>query len=457
MTLSRRRRILRTSCAGALLLSSLPLQASTNTPSDPLHDAVARVFSYRDEYREPLPPAAVRKLEEDGIDEHEAVLLTLLRHPDITIAEAQRLATEADLRGARLYPNPWLQMEAEEVEPGAELGGAELNFLLRQQILTGGRFSKRVQTARRRVEVAGWAFNEAGVTLAAEARSSFLRVLASRELVSLSREQEGLAGELASVVSKRVAAGATSLASQLRAEVFVADTSARRARAEATQEVADIALRALLVEISRDPRWTGSLPDSRPPPSPTRVERLLTDTSPTLARLQSSYEAARASHSTERARRNPNVTVGLGVRRDRASDDTSYLATLGVPLPVSDRNQGGIQRAKAGVLQAKAALDSARLRLGARARGLVATLAQLHHQCESFRTVILPKARKALALSRTGFRSGKFPYINVLDAQRELSVALRRELALRLEYSLARVQLEALLGYPGQTHLEGGP
>lgn len=456
MTFSRRRRLIGASCAYTLLLSPLPLQASSNAPPNPLQEAIARVFPYREEYRDPLPPAAIRKLEEDGIDEHEVVLLTLLRHPDVTVAEAQRLATEADLQGARLYPNPWLQMEAEEVEPGAQLGGAELNFLLRQQVLTGGRYSKGIRTARRRVEAAEWSFYEAAATLAAEARSSFLRVLASRELVALSREQERLAEALASVVTKRVTAGSTSLAEQLRAEVFVADTSTRRARAEATLEVTNIALRALLVETSREPSWVGVLPDSRPPPTPSRVQDLLTDTSPTLARLQSTYQASRASLSTERARRHPNLAVGLGVRRNRASDDTSYLATLGLPIPLSDRNQGGIQRSHAESLEARAALDSARLRLGARSQGLLATLSQLHHQCESFRTVILPKAREALELSQTGFRSGKFPYINVLDAQRELSASLRRELELRFEYALTKVQLEALLGYPGDTKLEGG-
>lgn len=441
----------------ALALPISELQAGAVTPPNPLHDAIARVFPYRTEYRKPLPQTALRKLEGDGLDEQEVVLLTLSRHPDVTVAEAKRLAVAADLRGARLYPNPWLQMEAEEVEPGAEFGGAELNFLLRQQILTGGRFSKRIRAAKRRVDVAAWSFYESGAILAAEARSSFLRVLASRELVALSRDQEQLAAELANVVSARVDVGSTSLAAKLRADVFLADIRAQRGRAEATRDVATIALRALLVQVSDEPRWVGSLPDSIPPPRPSLVARVLTKTSPTLARLRSAHEAARASRTAERARRHPNVTAGLGLRRNRATDDTSYLATLGVPLQISDRNQAGIQRAEAEVLEAKAALGSARLRLEARAKGLVASLDQLHRQCEAFRTVILPKSREALELSRTGFRSGKFPYINVLDAQRELSTSLRRELALRLEYALARVELEGLLGYPAAINLEGGP
>lgn len=430
---------------------SCPLGAAP--APDPLEAAAARVLPYRQGYTDDLPVDLLARLPEGGLDEAEAVLLSLARHPILRAAGSRRDAVLGDVTGARLYPNPSFELEAEEVEPGANLGGAEFNALLRQQILTAGRLGKRVRAAERQREVAGWAYLETGVALAAEVRAAFLRVLAARELVSISQEQVGLAKELVSIVARRLVAGATNLAEKLRAESFLASVETRLLQAQATLGVSEASLRGLLPGVPANPEWQGDLPIPAEPPRTAPVLPEIDELSPSLQRLARSIQAARARLVLARTGRRPNVEVGLGVRRNRAIDDTSYLASFGVPLPVRDRNQGGIVRARAEIAEAEANLDAERLRVRARIEGLSVRLTRLLEQIRTYRDVVLPKARQALELSRAGYQRGKFPYLNVLDAQRELASALGDELQLRLQYALTRVQLDQALGYPRDTRL----
>lgn len=427
------------------------LAAPTPVP-DPVDLARQRLSPAPSCSREELP----KTLAAQGLGESEAVLLALSLHPDLEAARARRRAAGGSLTGARLKPNPELGVEAEEAEPGANLGGSTFNIVLRQQLLAGGRYGRRIQAARRSVEVADWDVFLAGVQLAAETREAFLQVLAARELLEISWDQEGVAEELGLMVSKRLKAGAANLTEELRAQAFVSEVETQRLRAQARLEAAEARLRGLLVSLPPRVPWKGELPASHPPPSFEAVLSLV-QASPHLTRLEAAQRAAAAGLSAAQAQRHPNWTVGLGVRRNRILDDTSYLASFGVPLPVSNRNQGGIESSRAREDEARARREGARLRLEARCRGLLATLGRLHEQVETFREGVLPRTRKALELSRIGYQRGKFLYIQVLDAQRELVTALRRELELRLEYARTQVTLESLLGYPGESHLGGRP
>ncbi len=385
---------------------------------------------------------------EDGLNEAEVVYLALSRHPDIRAADARRNAIVGDLEGARLYPNPQFEAGFEEGEPGGNLGGAEFNFALSQQILTGGRFGKRIRAAKGSTKAASWSYFEAGALLAAEARRGFFRVLATKELERITSDQVSLAKELLSIVERRLEAGATTLSEKLRAESFLASVRTKETRARATLEVAEANLRGLLIDVPAETPWSGHLPSIRIPDEVEAVLNVLEKTSPTLRRLAMELAVAEARVSVAIAGRRPNLTVGLGVRRNRAIDDTSYMATIGAPLPVSNRNQGMILRTRAEVVEAKALLESAQYRLRATARGLLSQLTRTKEQILAFREVVIPKAREALDLSRTGYQQGKFPYINVLDTQRELASALQQELQLRLEYALIQIRLDTALGYP---------
>ena len=55
---------------------------------------------------------------------------------------------------------------------------------------------------------------------------------------------------------------------------------------------------------------------------------------------------ARSSLDFARSQAVPDPTFGLGVRRFNENDSTALVAGVSFPIPVFNRNQGGIQRSQ---------------------------------------------------------------------------------------------------------------
>ena len=60
----------------------------------------------------------------------------------------------------------------------------------------------------------------------------------------------------------------------------------------------------------------------------------------------------------------------------------------------------------------------------------------------------MPTAESAFAAAEYGYRAGKFPLFDVLDAQRTLIDLRQRRLAALIDDRQARIEIERLLGRP---------
>jgi len=75
---------------------------------------------------------------------------------------------------------------------------------------------------------------------------------------------------------------------------------------------------------------------------------------PDLARWQNRGRTKRrAALRLEKARGVPDLTIGGGVRRFEQTDDEALVFSLTLPLPLFDRNQGGILGATAQLAKAR--------------------------------------------------------------------------------------------------------
>ena len=63
---------------------------------------------------------------------------------------------------------------------------------------------------------------------------------------------------------------------------------------------------------------------------------------PDIAQLEKEIEERRANVVLENAKRIPDLTLSGGLRRLNESDDTAFVLGFSVPLPLFDRNRGGI-------------------------------------------------------------------------------------------------------------------
>jgi outer membrane protein, heavy metal efflux system len=75
-------------------------------------------------------------------------------------------------------------------------------------------------------------------------------------------------------------------------------------------------------------------------------------------------------------------------------------------------------------------------------------LAAAHIEVTTLKTQILPGAQSAFDAASTGYRLGKFGFLDVLDAQRTLFEAKAQYLRALASYHQALAEVERLIGEP---------
>ncbi len=379
-----------------------------------------------------------------------ALALAEARHPELTAAQEEILAREAELGQAALRPNPTLELELENFAGGGEFSGVdgvETTLLLTQPIELGDKRERRRQSAEIALERTRAEQDIARAALAARTADRFLAVLAAQKRLLLTQSQVDLARRSLAAVEDRVAAGQAPATEIHRARLTVIELELEIGRGEGELAAARQELAGLL-DVGADACVVAG--ELSPLPAPPLLEELaagLTE-SPGQRRQQLLIEERRRELALEEALGKPDLDLSLGGRYFNEGNDAALIAGFSLPLPLFDRNQGKIAAAGHRRNQAQAEAESS-------LQAARAALARAWHQAENARkrTEILdeqlvPTAESAFAAAEYGYRAGKFPLFDVLDAQRTLIDLRQRRLAALIDDRQARIEIERLLGRP---------
>ena len=176
------------------------------------------------------------------------------------------------------------------------------------------------------------------------------------------------------------------------------------------------------------------------------LQRLVTS-SPEIAAAMAEIERARWAVQRAKVEKVPNVTVnGLVNWRDNGIGGGSDGAIqVGVPLPLWNRNQGGIVQAQGEVAAAERWLQQLELSLQNRLAPVYERYANSLNQVTKYRTKILPAAKESLDLTHQSYQAGETGYVNVLTAQRTYFQTNLSYLDSLRELRAAEAEIEGLL------------
>jgi len=367
-------------------------------------------------------------------------------------ASGSRQAAARTLQ-AGLLPNPELVFEMEDFGGSGSFDGvgeSQATVAVEQMVELGGKRAARAHAARAASVVVQGGYAAVRADVIADTQRSFYEVLAAHEREALSVDAVALAGELVSTVSARVRAGSSSRVERTRAEVELAGAEVERARAQHAVEVAKRRLAASWGESeARFDRVVGRLGPGADWAAPTleALRRRLAD-NPQLGQSRDEIAHRSARVEVERAGRIPDVTLGLGYRRLSGTDDNALVAGVRVPLPLFDRNQGALLEAERAVDGASAERDALAARLDVELTQAHAALVGAYDEVHALDERILPASQSAFETVRDGYREGRFSYIELLDAERELQDARRRRLSVAFDFRRAAIDIERLTGAP---------
>jgi cobalt-zinc-cadmium efflux system outer membrane protein len=381
----------------------------------------------------------------------QALALALLYNPELAAFSWEVRAGEARTLQAGLLPNPELELEIENVAGSKDLrgfDGAELTLRLSQLIELGGKRVKRVQVAALERDLAAWDYETKRVDVLTQVTQAFVEVLGAQERVAVQEELVRLAEQVLRTVAERVRAGKVSPVEETRASVAVANS--RIPLEQARRELEAARQRLVATWGSTTPafeRAEGSLDTlAALPPLAQLMQRVAQN--PDLARWVTEMERRQATLALEEARRVPDLTVGGGVRHLQETDANALVMRLAFPLPLFNRNQGGVLEAQYQLAKGAEARRAAAIRVQAGLGEKYAMLAAAFNEATVLHDAVLPGAQRAFDASNEGYRQGKFSFLEVLDAQRTLFEARERYITALAAYHKTVADIERLIGEP---------
>jgi len=388
----------------------------------------------------------------------------ILRKDELTLEDAlavadalnPRLAAEAgnvDLAAAeaweaRLYPNPTLLLQVEDYRPrdGATTGRSERKAGAAVPLVFSGRLGKAARLADAEREAAALQYLWRRREILAETKGAFIACLATRRSATLARETRDIARAVRDVSEERFRAQAVPEMEVLKASVALDRAEIDLRDAEKEAEVARGTLASLMGD-ARAPRdrISGQLAERfRDPGLEALRERLLAG-HPLLESAARTREAAEAELALARAGRLPEPQLEVLAGRD-SEDEAILEGGLSIPLPLFNRNQGRIAAAGARIRRAERQEEAARNDLLRQLAGTYADFSSAQDRAAAYREGILPRAEKALAQTREGYRLGKFTLLDLLDSQRTLAEARSASGAAIRDLNRAAAELEKLTG-----------
>jgi cobalt-zinc-cadmium efflux system outer membrane protein len=178
----------------------------------------------------------------------------------------------------------------------------------------------------------------------------------------------------------------------------------------------------------------------------------LVEQSPEVTRWTTEMLRRQAVARLERRKAISDLTLGGGVRREtEKTDDGTTVArgfTVGasIAIPIFDRNQGGIRESQYSVAKGHAEQRAARARVLTEIADAYQSMAAAHARSAILGQEVVPEAQKAFDAATAGYNEGKFPYLDVLDAQRTVFDARVQHLEARAEHLAAVADIEGLVG-----------
>lgn len=368
--------------------------------------------------------------------------------PALRQAEARLETARADLMEARTYRfNPEIGFEAAERSGPLETS-TDRGIEIGQEIEIGGQRGKRTRAAEAELAAAESAFRRTEQELGHQIELAFARGLAEERRVEIAGAELELVESLLSFEEKRLEAGAgtqldlnfaraaTGRVRQALQEALVARASARTALAEAVG-----------VDPVDPPVPTGSgpAPWTEVPPLSALVEKALDERSD-LAAGRSALEMARRQVELQRSLALPNLRAGLFSRREEGDEITG--GSIGIAIPLFDRNQGGIARSEAAASGAVADLAATELAVRRSVADAYAHYESATAAVRALDGLVVGKLEESLALLGRALEAGKVSAGEVIVLQRELVDARRQQVQAELDLAMAGSDLRLAVGDP---------
>jgi cobalt-zinc-cadmium efflux system outer membrane protein len=175
-----------------------------------------------------------------------------------------------------------------------------------------------------------------------------------------------------------------------------------------------------------------------------QLQRLISS-SPEIARAVAELEGTGWALQRAFAQNTSDIAVQISVQSDDATGATLTGIQLGLPLPLWNRNQGGIHQAHNDIVSAERNLARVELGLRNRLAKVFRQYADARYQATKFSKEVIPKAKQTLDLVTQGYKLGEIGYLDQLAANRTYFQTRQSQIDALQDLWRARLLIDGML------------
>ncbi|MEX5214621.1 MAG: TolC family protein [Nitrospiraceae bacterium] len=392
-------------------------------------------------------PAAVVRLSLE-----EALALFLRQNLDLIIAKYGIDHAQGQAITARLFPNPVLSVGAlGSWTQGRTLSNSGQIYPQVQQLFEmAGKRGYRIESAAYGIQGAEAAFEDAIRQLSFTLKETYYRVQLGLRRLSLAEENRDRFARILEINTVRFKKGFIAEVDLIRIRLQVVDFHSQVITALQDTESARADLRVLLqlpattnVELTTDMEYRRLDPDVR------AMQQLALEGRPDIRVKRIARAQRSADLKLAQSYRYPDVTIGGGyaLQGSQGPDNPQQLGlSVGVPLPLFNRNQGGIAQGEVNVQVAEADLRKTLVEVENQVDIAHRNLIQSRNLVEAYQKGVLEDARQTLTIVERAYERGGATILELLDAARTARSIQLSYLESLFNYQRNVFQLESAVG-----------
>ena len=383
---------------------------------------------------------------------NDALGLFIRQNLDVLIAKYGIEYTKGQEVTARLFPNPLLSVGTlSAYTQGRTLSNSGQLFTQVAQLFElAGKRGYRIEGAEFGTQSAEAAFEDAVRQLGFTVKDTYYRIqLAQRRLVLAEENRERFSRILA-INTIRFNKGYIAEIDLIRIRLQMVDFHSQVIQSLQTAESTKGELRQLLrLSPKAVLELTTELGFRRIDPDIEKLRVTALDVRPDIRAKRFTFSQRESELKLAKAYRIPDVTIGAGyaIQGARGPDNPGQVAlNIGIPLPLFNRNQGGILQAEVSLQSAEADLDKSMNLAENEVDVAYRNLLQSRRLVEAYFGEVLEDARATFTIVERVYERGGATILDLLDAARTSRTIQQNYIEALFNYQHNLFQLESAVG-----------
>ena len=400
----------------------------------------------------PAPEQATVASKALRLSVNDALGLFLSQNLDVLIAKYGIEYTKGQEVTARLFPNPLISVGTlSSYTQGRTLSNSGQLFTQVAQLFElAGKRGYRIESAGFGTQSAEAAFEDAVRQLGFTVKDTYYRVqLAQRRLV-LAEENRDRFSRILEVNTIRFKKGYIAEVDLIRIRLQMVDFHSMVIQSLREAESARGDLRQLLrLSPKTVLELTTELDFRRIDPDIETLRVTALDARPDIRAKRYTFSQRESDLKLAKAYRIPDVTIGAGyaIQGAQGPDNPGQVAlSAGIPLPLFNRNQGGIRQAEVSLQSAEADLNKTVNVVENEVEVAYRNLLQSRRLVEAYVGGVLEDTRSTLTIVERAYERGGATILDLLDAARTSRTIQQNYIEALFNYQHNLFQLESAVG-----------